>query len=52
MTPQQAHVENIQLMLIDAKKRLSAAADSGNIREMGRLADQCVSLSRLLEAAS
>ncbi len=52
MTPQQSHAENIQNMLIDTKRRLNAAADRGDFREMGRLSDQYASLSRLLEAAS
>ena len=53
MTPQQkSYAEDIQNMLIDCKRRLNAAADRGDIREMGRLAYQYTSLSRLLEAAS
>ena len=42
----------IERMLLDCKQKLNAASDRGDIREMGRLADQCVSLSRLLEVAS
>ena len=51
MTPREDHVENIQNMLIDVKRRLNAAADVGDFREMDCLSDQYASLSRLLEAA-
>ena len=44
-----AHIERL---LMDAKRKLNEAADAGDIKEMGRLTDQCVSLSRLLEVAS
>ena len=49
MTPQQDHARNIEVLLIDTKKRLNAAADRGNIAEVSRLADQVSSLSRMLE---
>ena len=52
MSPQESHAKDIELMLINAKRRLNEASDRGDFREMGRLADQCVSLSRLLEVAS
>ena len=52
MTPQQDHARNIEVLLIDNKKRLNAAADVGNVPEVSRLADQVASLSRLLEVAS
>ena len=52
MTPQQDHTRNIEVMLIDTKRRLNEAADRTDIREMGRLADQVASLSKLLEVAS
>ena len=52
MTPQQSHARNIEVLLIDTKKRLNAAADRGNVPEVSRLAEQVASLSRLLEVAS
>ena len=52
MTPKENDRDDIQGMLIDCKRRLNEAADRADIREMGRLADQCASLSRMLEAVS
>ena len=49
---QQSHLDNIQQLMIDTKRRLNVAADSGNIAEISRLADQVSSLSKLFEAAS
>ena len=49
---QQSHLDNIQHLLIDTKRRLNIAADSGNIPEISRLSDQITSLSRLLDHAS
>ena len=53
MTPQQkSYAEDIQNLMLDCKRRLNVAADRGDFREMGRLADQYTSLSKLFEAAS
>ena len=49
---QQSHLDDIQQLLIDTKRRLNLAADSGNIAEISRLSDQITSLSKLFEAAS
>ena len=51
MTAQKNYAEEINNMLIDVRRRLSAAADRGDFPEMSRLSDQYASLSRLLEAA-
>ena len=52
MTPKGSHAKDIELMLIDSKRRLNEAADRGNFPEMTRLADQITSLGRLLGHAS
>ena len=52
MTSRESHADNIQQMLLDTRRWINEAADVGNLREMGRLAEQYASLSRLLEVAS
>lgn len=52
MTPRESHAAELQRMMLDCKRQMNEAADSGNLREINRLADQYASLSRLLEAAS
>lgn len=52
MSPKQSYRDDIQQMMLDFRIRLHEASDRAGIREMGRLADQYASLSKLLEAAS
>ena len=52
MTPQQSYAADIQRLLMDCKRRLNEAAENGQIVEVSRLADQVVSLGRLLEVAN
>ena len=51
MSPKQSYRDDIQQMMLDCRKRLEAS-DRADIREMGRVADQYASLSKLLEVAS